>query len=177
MVIDNRSREIFKSKSGFCTHRISCVFCYFTKKRLCFFAHFRRMCTCSSFHDNFVCQDIETLTAINCSDGNYQRIEWIIHTGNNSLNFGNDMSSSKNGIHTLMGSRAMGRFSLDFNAEIIAAGHTWTSFKIHIRSIQISPDMGSVNGIYSIQKTVIYVILCTVAGFFGCLENNLYISR
>ena len=86
------------------------------------------------------------------------------------------MSSSQNGIDTLMRCGSMGRFSLYFNAEIITAGHTRTGFKIHIRSVQITPDVDSVNGIYIIQKTMLYIILRTMAGFFSSLENNLYIA-
>ena len=134
------------------------------------------MCAGSSLHDNFVCQDIETLSAVDGSNGNDQWVERVIHTGNNSLDFGDDMSSSQNGIDTLMRRGSMGGFSLYFNAEIITAGHTWTGFKIHIRSVQITPDVGPVNGIYIIQKTMFYIILRTMAGFFGSLENNLYIA-
>ena len=176
MLIDDRSRKIFKSQSSLCSHGISCIFSDSAEQRLCFFAHFRGMGTRSSLQNNLISKNIKALSAFYLTDGDNQWIQRIIHTGNDCLNFCDDISGSQNRINTLMRGGTMRGNTLDFNAEIIAACHTWTSFKIHIRSIQLSPDMCAVNGIYIVQKTMLDIVLCTVAGFFSSLENNLYIS-
>lgn len=86
------------------------------------------------------------------------------------------MSRSQDRINPLMWSRAVSRNPFYFNAEIIAACHARTSLKIHIRRIEIAPDMCPVNGIYIVQKTMFYIVFCTVTGLFRSLKNDLYIA-
>ena len=176
MLINDRSRKIFKSQSSLCSHGSSCIFSDSAEQRLRFFAHFRGMGTRSSLQNDLISKNIKALSAFYLTDGDNQWIQRIIHAGNDCLNFCDDISGSQNRIDTLMRGGTMRRNTLDFNSEIVTACHTWTGFKIHIRCIQLSPDMCAVNSIYIVQKTMLDIVLCTVAGFFCSLKNDLYIS-
>ena len=176
VVIDDRSWKIFKGKSGLCSHRIGCVFDDFAEQRLCFFTHFRGVGAGGSLHNNFVSVDVKTLAAGDLADGDDKRIQWVVHAGDDSLDLCDDMGRSQDRINPLMWSRAVSRNPFYFNAEIIAACHARTSLKIHIRRIEIAPDMCPVNGIYIVQKTMFYIVFCTVTGLFRSLKNDLYIA-
>ena len=70
----------------------------------------------------------------------------------------------------------MGRNTFDLDAEIIAACHAGTGFKIHKRSVELPPDVRAVNRIDIIQKTMFNIVLGTMTGFFGDLKNDFYIA-
>ena len=70
----------------------------------------------------------------------------------------------------------MGGNAFDFNAEIIAACHTGTGFKIHKRSVELTPDVRAVNRIDIIQKTMLNIVLGTMTGFFSGLKDDFYIA-
>ena len=97
------------------------------------------MGTRSSLQNDLISKNIKALSAFYLTDGDNQWIQRIIHTGNDCLNFCDDISGSQNRINTLMRGGTMRRNTLDFNSEIVTACHTWAGFKIHIRCIQLSP--------------------------------------
>ena len=79
------------------------------------------MGTRSSLQNDLISKNIKALSAFYLTDGDNQWIQRIIHTGNDCLNFCDDISGSQNRIDTLMRGGTMRRNTLDFNSEIVTA--------------------------------------------------------
>ena len=71
---------------------------------------------------------------------------------------------------------AMGGTALYGNGEVIAACHAHARLYIQIGRFQASPDMLSIDGIHTVQHTLLHIILRAEAGFLCRLEQQLYIA-
>ena len=121
-------------------------------------------------------QHVPAVAGGDLAHGDDQRVERIVHPGDQLLDGLENGACHHHGVHTLVRGGSVGGLALHLNGEAVAAGHEVTGGESDTRGVIGTPDMHAVNGVHTVQRVFLHHPQSAHGGLLRRLEHQAHVA-